>query len=362
MEKQRNIGLDIARICAMVLVWVNHSGFFALGMDPGLMEYGGVACIEVFFVLSGFLVGRSMLKAITASKPGEMLKGFYVNRILRILPLYYLMLLGLGVLSGQRPPVVSFVFLQSFSEEALNFLPPSWSLPIEAWFYFLIPPLLLGCYRVFSRKLEQKRAVYLAVAVLCVFFFLLRVGHVLMHDPDWDVGVRKQVLVRLDSPMLGVLLAAMKLYAPERYQRLGKSWLTPVFSVAGFLLLYFWFVTDLRECLDDSDVGRIFLFTLLPICSCLLVAYLENAAWPQKFRGNLIGKAICCLSGLSYSSYLLHFSIFQWISEYFYGARFVVCWAGFGLAIGVTLALSWLSWRFIEEPVARLKDRILVRL
>ena len=361
MGKQRNIGLDIARVCAMVLVWVNHSGFFDLGMDPRFMEYGGVACIEVFFVLSGFLVGRSMLLAITSDQVGVSLKRFYVNRILRTLPLYYLVLAGLGTYRGIRPSLLNFLFLHGFNENALGFLPPAWSLPIEAWFYFLIPPVLLLLYRLFSRKMDQKKAVYLSVAVIALISFLLRCCHVLVNDPEWDHGVRKQVLVRMDSPMMGVFLAAVKLYAPETYRKLGKNVLTLLVSAAGFVAMYLWFVPTLRENQGNPDWIRIFLFSALSACSCLLVAWLENAAWLEIFRGTILEYLICQISSLGYSSFLLHYPIFVWISGYFVGASFYYSWAGFGLAIGITLAASWISWRFIEEPVAKLKDRILVK-
>lgn len=361
MGKKRNIGLDIARVCAMVLVWVNHSGFFDLGMDPRLMEYGGVACIEVFFVLSGFLVGSRMLRAITGEQPGEALKEFYVNRLLRTLPFYYLVLVVLGLIRGIRPSVLNFLFLHGFNESALGFLPPSWSLPIEAWFYFLIPPVLLALYRLFSRKRQETQAVYLSVAALCLLFFLLRCGHVLVNDPDWDYGVRKQVLVRLDSPMLGVFLAAVKRYAPEKYRSLGKNFLTILASAAGFVAMYLWFVPTLRENMGNPDLIRIFLFTGLPIFSCLLVAWLENATWLEIFRGTIVEKLICGVSSLGYCSFLIHYPIFEVIGGYFAGASFYYSWGAFGLAILVTLVLSWIGWRFIEEPVAKLKDRILVR-
>lgn len=358
MRKQRNIGLDIARVYAMVLVWVNHSGFFDLGMDPRLMEYGGVASIEVFFVLSGFLVGRSMLQAITSPKPGNELKKFYINRLFRTIPLYYLVLLTLGFLRGQRPPLLCFLFLQGFQEDALWYLPSAWSLPIEAWFYFLIPPVMLLLYRLFSRKQEEKKAVYLSVAVIALASFLLRCGHVLLNDPLWDFGVRKQVLVRMDSPMLGVFLAAVKLYAPEKYRALGRSLLSLLTSIAGFTAMFYWFVPTLRNNIGNPDLIRIFLFSLLPIFSCLLVAWLENASWLEIFRGNIIGHLLCSISSLSYSSFLLHYPIFVWISEYFIGTSFYYSWAGFGMSIGLTLVLSWITWRFIEEPVTKLKERI----
>lgn len=325
------------------------------------MEYGGVACIELFFVLSGFLVGRSMLQAITSENPGARLKSFYVNRLLRTLPLYYLVLVVLGMLQGQRASWLNFLFLQGFQEDALGFLPPSWSLPIEAWFYFLIPPVLLVLYRLLSRKLEEKKAVYLSVALIALASFLLRCGHVLLNDPVWDYGVRKQVLVRMDSPMMGVFMAAVKLYAPETYKKIGKSFLSLLAAIGGFIAMFHWFVPTLRENIGNPDGIRIFLFTLLPLFSCLLVAWLENAAWLEIFRGNLIGTLICGVSSLGYSSFLLHFPIFVWISQYFIGASFYYNWAGFGLSIAVTLVLSWFTWFFIEEPVAKLKDRILTK-
>ena len=56
-------------------------------------------------------------------------------------------------LSGKGIPLSCFVFLQNFSESDLSFLPVSWSLSVEAWFYFLIPPLFWLLYRLLSGKL-----------------------------------------------------------------------------------------------------------------------------------------------------------------------------------------------------------------
>ena len=101
MKRKRNLGLDMARVLAIILVWIGHSGEFSLGLDPRFMEYCGIMCLEVFFVLSGFLVGRSMLLAVTSPEPGKVLKEFYVNRALRIIPLYYLLLLALDFANCQ---------------------------------------------------------------------------------------------------------------------------------------------------------------------------------------------------------------------------------------------------------------------
>lgn len=362
MDKRRNIGLDLARLTAIILVWVGHSGFFSIGMNPKFMEYCGVVCLEVFFVLSGFLVGKSMLLMVAEDNLELSIKKFYTNRILRTIPMYYLLLLVMWVLSGSRPPLSCFLFLQNFSAEDLGYLAPSWSLSVEAWFYFLIPPLLLGLIRLFSRKFDQKKAVFLGIAVLCIIPFLLRTAEVLIHDPVWDFGVRKQIPLRLDSPMLGLLLAAVKLYEPKTYYTIGKSHFSILIGVAGLLALYGWYLADLRENFDDSNTGRILLFTILPALCCLIIAYLENSAFLEKLRGTFVEKVICGVSTLGYGSYLLHWGIFQAVARYFEGARFLVSWMGFFLAIALTLIASWVAYRLIEEPMSKLRERIFLKL
>lgn len=357
MNQKRNIGLDMARVLAIVLVWINHSGDFALGLNPAVMEFGGIFSIEVFFSLSGFLVGRSMIRVATAENVRPAMKEFYVNRLIRTLPLYYLSLLLLWGLWKTTPPLSCFFFLQNFNKEALKYFPPSWSLPIEAWFYFLIPVLMLGLVKGFSRKLPEQQAVFSAIALLWLIPFLLRIFQVVTTNPTWDFGVRKQIFLRLDALMLGVALAACKLYAPERYRKLGKSIGSLLLSLAGVVALYLWFVKDLRENFNDSHVGRILMFTLMPLCCSLLVSWLDNATWPEKLRGTILEKLICGISSMGYSLYLLHWILFQLVSPYFAEAGFRMAWLGFLLAICLTLLLGFLAYRLIEVPLSRWKYR-----
>lgn len=361
MKQQRNIGLDMARVLAIVLVWINHSGCFSLGLDPAMMEFGGIFSIEVFFALSGFLVGRSMIRAATAENVGSAMKHFYVNRLIRTLPLYYLSLLLLWGLWKVMPPLSCFFFLQNFDAEALRYFPPSWSLPIEAWFYFLVPVLLLGLVKGFSRKFSEQQAVFSAIALLWLIPFLLRGFWVVSTDPVWDFGVRKQIFLRMDALMLGVALAACKLYAPERYRKLGKSPGSLLLSLVGVLALYLWFVKDLRENFNDSNAGRILMFTLMPLCCSLLVSWLDNATWPEKLRGTILETLICGISSMGYSLYLLHWILFQLVSPYFADAGFRMSWLGFLLAICLTLLLGFIAYRLIEVPLSRWKDKQMAR-
>lgn len=360
MNKTRNIGLDMARVAAIALVWIGHSGFFSIGMNPKVMEFwGGIFCLEVFFALSGFLVGRSMILTVTSRDPGPAFKKFYLNRLIRTIPLYYLVLLALWFITSQRPPLSCFLFLQNFSGEDLGYFPPSWSLPVEAWFYFLIPPVFFLLYRLFSRKHPEKVSVFAAIILLCLIPFLLRVWQVVTTDPTWDYGVRKQIPLRMDALMLGVLLSAVKLYAPEAYRKEARKHRYFLISVAGMAALYGWYLADLWDHFDDSNLGRILIFTLVPVLCCLLVAYLENSPLPEKLRGTFLEKGICGISSIGYSVYLVHYIVFQMVAPYFEGTGFLVSWLGFGLAIGISLVISYLTYRLIEQPLTRLRDFLL---
>lgn len=362
--KRRNIGLDIARVAAIILVWVNHSGVFALGMDPRFMEFGGVVCLEVFFALSGLLVGKSLILTVISSQPRVDMKNFYINRLIRTIPLYYLALLATRLVFGNPIPWTNFFFLQSFRAKDLDFFPPSWSLPVEAWFYFLIPPVFFLLNRFFSQKKDRKTAIYLSAALLWLIPFLLRTVHILVNDPVWDFGVRKQILLRMDALMLGVFFAAMKLFEPERYRKIAKHPLTPLTAIAGILALYGWYYVDLsvEDRFDHSAAGKMVIFTLLPLLCCLLVMYMENAQIWEKFRGTILEKLICGISSLGYSIYLVHYGVFHIIAPYVEGARFLVSWLGFLSAIAITLLISLITYKLIEEPLTKLKDKLVIKV
>ena len=213
MAAKKNLGLDLIRIFAAFLVIVCHSGYFSIGISYAVVEYTGILAVDFFFVLSGLLVGKSLILAITDTNPGKKLKRFYINRIFRTLPLYYIMLFLNGWLKGESIPLSCFLFLHNFSETDLGFMPVAWSLSIETWFYFVIPPVFLILYRTFKKKHSPQAAVFCAIGVLYAIPLVLRILCVLLFDPAWDNGVRKQILLRLETAQLdeGNLDQAQKL-------------------------------------------------------------------------------------------------------------------------------------------------------
>lgn len=344
----------------MGMVWLNHSGYFDIGLPYPPLDFLGVLCVEIFFVLSGLLVGKSLILAVTDAHPGKMLRKFYVNRLVRTLPVYYLLLLLTAVVYHTPVPISCFFFLHNYFGDAVYFLPQAWSLSVEAWFYFLVPPVLLVLVRVFSRRFSQEKAVFYAIALLYLIPLVLRILTVLLKSPEWDLGIRKQPHLRLDAVMLGVFFAAGKRYAGERYLRLARNPLTLVVSLGGIAGLAVYYCRSLLNgLLDVSCFWKVSLFTLLPLLCCLLAVYLENAPALQAIADTLPARFVCRVGTWGYGIYLSHMLIFQQVSRYFVGASFSESWLGFLLAISLAIAAGAALYWAVELPMNQLRDRIL---
>ena len=358
MQNQRKPGLDLIRIFSALLVIICHSGvYFSIGFSVNFVNFAGVIAVEFFFVLSGFLVGRGLI-GIAASERGEGLKQFYVNRIFRILPLYYFALVLTALVTNKAIPLSCFVFLQNFRGEDLAFLSPSWSLSVEAWFYFLVPPLFCLLVKVLRGRMPEEAAVWTAVGTLCFISFALRAGSAVCLAPQWDEGIRKQIPLRLDSIGMGVALAALKRYHPESYRGYFSRPIRAVISMLGILVTYRFYCGYLAvdDQFDASALCKIFMFSLWPALCCVMVGFLDSTTrldFLNRFR------PIRWLSDLSYGVYLMQLVVFQLVSVFFVGARFSVSWLGFLGAIVLTNILSAVTFFLIEKPMQKLGGRIL---
>ena len=350
--KQRSIGLDLLRIGAAALVILCHSGFFSLGFSSGLLSFSGVLAVEIFFALSGFLVGRTLISAALSPLPGKALISFYQNRLFRILPLYYLALAATGLLSRTAVPLSNLVFLQNFFPEDLNFMGASWSLSVEMWFYFLMGGLLVLLTGILSRKIAREKALAAATGILILIPLALRILAAAGEPEDWDLEIRKQILLRLDAPMLGVLLALIQKYRPGLYRKL-RGFPALAVSLGGIGLIYWLYRRnlDVTGTFRATAPGLVLLFTVLPLLCCLLVAALEKPRLLDRYCPAWAARGIGSLSQVTYAVYLLQVMVFAQISPYFAGARFSVSWLGFLLSCALVLLVSYGAYFLVEKPL-----------
>ncbi len=204
-------------------------------------SHGGYFGVELFFVLSGFLIGTILVRQGGQLARPDALATFYLRRWFRTLPLFFLflllnLLLEWGLHRRAFPPteiVGHAFFLRNMTGPDLLFFGESWSLAIEEWFYLLFPLALFLCLQG-TRRFNR---VLLGVALAFLLFSTLgRLFTAAAPEATWTEWQRKPVLLRFDALMAGVVAAWIALRFPAGWQR----WRRPCafLGIAGAAVLY----------------------------------------------------------------------------------------------------------------------------
>lgn len=212
---KRVFGLDVLRSLAIVEVLLGHGMTLYLGAGSKKLLEGfyGFLGVELFFVLSGFLIGSIALGAFENGPSPAVLGDFLARRWLRTLPNYYLFLAvnaGLALWLGGAPFLPRYlVFLQNLLWPMAAFFGESWSLAVEEVFYLVLPLLLVAV----TARTRSPRVVLMALVGALAAFTALRLIYVAGHHPVFYDGVRKTSGLRLDALMYGVVAAWLSRYA-----------------------------------------------------------------------------------------------------------------------------------------------------
>lgn len=359
--------LDGLRGFAILLVilchYVGNPDHHPLGfiLHRALLAYTvGWSGVDLFFVLSGFLIGGILLDA--RSSP-HYFRAFYMRRVFRILPIYYLWTLlfaatvivvlvffpgRLGVASGDllRVPV-QLLFLQNIFIGMPHFtwtwFVVTWSLAIEEQFYLVAPPLI--------RFLSLRRL----VTVLTATIILAPLLRFLLYR-YWAPGTYLCAFLmpcRADSLSCGILLAAAWRDARFReflrtHATLLQRVLTVLFLGVGGLL--WWLVHPINAI--TVTIGYTWLAFFYS--TLLLTAVSQPDGW---LAAATRGRFIAWLGGISYCVYLLHdaFNFFAHMIFFHSEPRLYTLGhlAVSLFALLATLGVAALSWRFFEKPLIR---------
>jgi peptidoglycan/LPS O-acetylase OafA/YrhL len=211
----RVFGLDVLRSLAILQVLLGHGMSIYLGQaaKAPLEGFYGFLGVELFFVLSGFLVGGIALRAFEQGPSLPVLGDFLARRWLRTLPNYYLFLAvnaGLALwLAAPGFQARYLVFLQNLLWPMPPFFGESWSLAVEEIFYLVLPALLLAT----TARTRSPRTVLAALLAALAAFTALRLAYVAALQPPFHEVVRKTAGLRLDALMYGVVAAWLARYA-----------------------------------------------------------------------------------------------------------------------------------------------------
>lgn len=331
--------LDAVRGLAVLLVLVHNTDIYPT-LHLGFIATNGWMGVDLFFVLSGFLITGILLDTKNSS---GYFKNFYIRRSLRIWPLYYSALFFMFiVVPVVRPAETSdifgprsgpwwayLIFLQNYlvkiPTQALGLLGATWSLGVEEQFYLAWPLIVRFC------STAQLRMIALGVIFIspALRFYLSIHGAQIYFNPP----------CRLDGLMAGALLALLfrsKTFAPTRFVK--TAWIVLFVSA------------PLAVMIDRFDARWIDL-SLVALASCAFV-YLGLFSGQKQLRALLGNRFLIYTGTISYGIYLLE-KIPEDIVKVFHFER--TPFLAFGFTVIVTYAMAALSWNVLEKPFLKLK-------
>jgi peptidoglycan/LPS O-acetylase OafA/YrhL len=358
MSMRRLPGLDLLRAIAIIWVMLFHS-FIVDGLGPHfswLSRYGW-AGVDIFFVLSGFLIGGQVLRPLQRGEPFSF-GAFYARRAWRILPVFavvlalYVCFPALREAPGLQPwwQFATFTLNLLIDPVRNTAFSHAWSLCVEEHFYLVFP--LLAWW--LTRRPSARKFVALCTAIV-VLGIGLRAA-VWLHDTVLDPprawfleDIYYPTWTRLDGLLMGLVLAALRVHRPlawTRWQRHSNAVLVAGMAVTGLAL---WLFRD-RTGLPANAVG----WPLLSFGFALLVfAGADGHSLIGRWRVPGAG----WIAAISYSLYLSHkiaFHLVQVAIGTSLQEHRAVAFGTYALAV---LLLGAALHYLIERPFLRLRER-----
>lgn len=357
-------GLDLLRAIAIIWVMLFHS-FLLGGLGPTwswLSRFGWMG-VDLFFVLSGFLIGTQVFAQLSQGRKLSF-GDFYLRRAFRILPAYvavlalYLLWPGFREAAGMEPlwKFLTFTMNLNIDYGRSSAFSHAWSLCVEEHFYWLFPVLAVGLLR---------RPAMWKFVLLCAGVILggvaLRAGiwtHGMETDPsmtrNWYVeDIYYPTWNRLDGLLCGVALAAWKVFRPQVWSAARRYANLSLFAGILVMALSFWLFRD-RTGLLGNTIG----WPVLSFGLGLLV-------FAGADRDSLIGQQPLPLVGwmaaISYSLYLMHKATYHLVQEN-WGSHLVGTGPLAFLTYGSAAILAGAALHYaVEKPFLNLRVRLTAR-
>lgn len=365
--------LDGLRGLAILLVLIGH--YFAAISQPEpdtiwvnliiatRLTWTGV---DLFFVLSGFLIGSNLLKY---HRSNNFYQVFYFRRICRIFPLYYLFIILFFILLACGAEAISpwlfsnampFFAYATFTQNIVSLyyvaylgfpafgLGITWSLAIEEQFYLFMPFLV--------RNLSRRRLCYLIFIVIILAVTLRFIIYIYSTSPVGVIANYVLLVTRADSLMFGVLVALI--FATPHWAKLLRKRIRVIhflFLITGAGLLS---LNIARQELagSESEIMSTAGYTWVGIFySCLLIILL---AQPEAFMARIFrNRVLRWLGKVSYGVYLIHLLILGLCHALLFRNAPKISAPKEALAtllaLAISLLIAQLSWKFFESRIVQ---------
>ncbi len=350
ITSERNYTIDFLRAIAVFLVLFNH---LHIRYDTDVMtlvlyklKTGGWVGVDLFFVLSGFLVSGLIFKEYEVQKSFDP-KTFLIRRGLKIYPLFYCLILFTALillpkLGDLKSAFLSEIFFVSNYVERLY--GHTWSLCIEEHFYLLLAILMYYLIKKNALSLGVILGIYLFFVITCVS---LRYYAWVNNNEVYDFYKQyARSHLRFDSLFFGVLISYLFFYHKEYFDPVLNYKILFGSVSATFILLHFVFERAQYHFISVASLS------LNPIFFGVILVLLLS------FRNNIYNRAIypfAVIGRYSYSIYLFHEPVNEFMHAYFFKQYCILYYVSyFALSVFVGVLLG----KIIEYPFLRFRDRV----
>ena len=328
------------------------------------------AGVEVFFVVSGFVLYGSFARAHLEGKPGPTLVGYFRRRLFRIFPAYWVVLtvgilwLHVVLVSGPANTIANYSLVQTYFPQAgLTGLGPAWTLVIEMTFYAVLPIYAALLWHLGSKR----RAIVEFIGV--VVLFLAGVGFALwtsFGDPPRFIGILPANLPPFAVGM-GLAVAhawAMKQPNALRWTRwLGTRpwafWITAAVAWSSIV----WAVhypSALTITRIPGPTAFAYSMILIVVGFCIVAPMVFGPQDQGRLRRGLQLRPVVFLGTISYAIYLWHVPVMYKCDMIAYHLHLTPLqprlnfFAITGVTLVITIMVAVVSWYVIESPAIRL--------
>jgi peptidoglycan/LPS O-acetylase OafA/YrhL len=342
----RNANLDALRGLAILMVLGNHIGYF------GLWQRTGWAGVDLFFVLSGFLISGLLFDEWHRCGSIDF-RRFYIRRGFKIYPPFYVMLLITVALNFARPGIPSFpVTWHSILAEATftqNYFRgiwgQTWSLGVEEHFYILLPILLWLMYRGRRSDPDPFRwmpATFMIVATVEIALRVLTTRNLTSASAADLAAYQFPTHLRIDALLFGVLIRYYRQFQPAKFAEMAQS--KTGIGIIGFAVLMLAVIPGATPVMHTIGFSVVFFG-----CGFLLARTVD--AQPNHYVAALVVRPLAKIGYYSYSIYLWHGFACRLLPHGTLPG--VLLCVGAAVLVGVAMA------KLIEYPMLTLRDRVL---
>lgn len=359
-NRERQPGLDLLRALAIVIVVIYHAGIMGFPL-PGRVHRFGWIGVDLFFVLSGYLIGGQLLAPLARDRHIN-LGRFFARRALRIMPAFFVVLAIYFLLPSWREyPDMSqplWKFLLSIQNIALHggtAFSHAWSLAVEDQFYLCLPFLLLFLHR-------RPRTAVIVPCVIVLGGVILRTILASQNLVENGVSFRGfqawiyyPTWTRLDPLVLGVVLAAI--------EKLRGHWWQRLMNLAPWLLLPALVLISYALWLGEGEyinfAACIWQFPLIAFGMAALLVCAISSRLPFR-RVAIPGAAF--IASIAYSAYLVQKLVINAVEEFCMTHNIPLTSAS--ALIGVQVCVYFVATALffaVERPFLQLRHRVAPR-